>query len=184
MRLFVAIQLSDETRTALDRAQTELRKRCTDVRFLPLEQLHVTMKFLGEVPEADVPVVTEVAERAAQATRPFEMSLDGCGCFPARGPVRIVWAGLVEKTGVLCDLAESLEAALEPLGFARERRTFSPHITIGRVRADRSGDRLRRSVDTCRMQTVSQSVSSAVLMSSTLSPEGASYTPIATLNFV
>lgn len=183
MRLFVAIELSEELRRALRRTQDALRPKGPDVRWIPAEQLHLTVKFLGEVADRDVAGVSEAMVQAAAVSAPFDLELVKCGCFPERGAVRIVWAGAREAQGVLAGCVEQVEARLEPLGFPREQRAFAPHITMGRVKDDRSAGLLRRSVEACRIATMTQGVSSLTLMASKLSPKGSIYTPVIRAEF-
>ena len=158
MRLFVAIQLSDEVRSALMAMQHTLRRRCDGVRWTRPEQLHLTLKFLGEVLDAEVSGVAEAVERAAGRAKRFEISLNGSGCFPPQGPVRIVWVGVEEDSGELARCAQAMETELERIGFARERRPFSPHITIGRVREARSKGRTRSATEAHALRPVEQAV--------------------------
>ncbi|MFQ5590436.1 MAG: RNA 2',3'-cyclic phosphodiesterase [Phycisphaerae bacterium] len=181
MRLFVAIEFSDRVRSVLERAQTALRRKCEGVRWVRPEQLHLTAKFLGEVRDATVSIVGEAVARAAQRSGSFTMTVSGCGCFPQRGPVRIVWAGLTEQTGALTHCVDKVEEELEKEGFARERRAFSPHVTIGRVREDRSRGAIRSAAEGFALGPVEQSVSSITLMSSVLSSAGPTYTALRTI---
>ena len=183
MRLFVAIELDESVRALLSNAQAQLNRQCDGVRWIPAHQLHVTVKFLGEVRDADVSDVTDAVARGAARAAPFIMSIGGCGCFPKRGPVRIVWAGLAEPSGALLLCAEAVEDELEQLGFARERRPFSPHITIGRVREDRSGGQIRAATQAITLEPSEQWVASLTLMSSVLSPKGPTYSAVSRANF-
>lgn len=180
MRLFVAIELNKSVRSALTDVQAALSAKCNGVRWIPGEQLHLTVKFLGEVPEADVAKVAEAVARATAGAASFDMEIAGCGCFPPRGTVHIIWVGVREESGALLQCVERVEGELEPLGFAREHRPFSSHITIGRVREDRSGGRLRSVIEAYGFRSTEQSVSSITLMSSVLSPKGPTYTAVST----
>lgn len=180
VRLFIAITLDEQVRSRLAAVQARLRDRCQGVRWVRPEQVHVTLKFLGEVRDRDVPSVCAAVEYAAGAGKPFSLTVAGSGCFPKRGPVRIVWAGLDEPSGALLGLASALENECEKLGFPRERRPFSPHITIGRVREDRSDGKIRSAVDSFQFDSVSQSVEDVTVMSSVLSPKGPTYTAVST----
>jgi 2'-5' RNA ligase len=178
MRLFVAITLDDGVRSALGEVQADLKARCDGVRWIPQHQLHLTVKFLGDAPDRDVAKISEAVAKAASDSRPFSLEIAGCGCFPPRGAVRIVWTGANEHSGALLKCVEALETELESLGFARERKRFSPHLTIGRVREDRSGGRIREAADAHSYSPMNQAVASLTLMSSVLSPKGPTYTPV------
>jgi 2'-5' RNA ligase len=175
MRLFIAIELSDAVRRALAATQESLRPRCPDVRWIAPEQLHLTVKFLGDVADNDVTAVSEAMASAAATSKPFAMRIGEYGCFPERGAVRIVWTSAVEENGLLGGCVAAVEAQIEPLGFPREHRPFAAHITIGRVREDRSQGKLRTLVQAYRGQVIEQEVLSLTLMSSALSPKGSTY---------
>ena len=96
MRLFVAIELSGEVKASLIRAQSVLRKRCDGVRWLGEAAMHLTLKFLGDVDDNDVVETTEAVALGIDGSESFDMVVGGCGCFPDRGPVRIIWAGVSE----------------------------------------------------------------------------------------
>ena len=180
MRLFVAITLDDRVRSALGKAQTDLKAQCDGVRWILQHQVHMTVKFLGDAPDGDVAKIGEAVAKAAAGSRPFSFEIAGCGCFPPRGSVRIVWAGANEPSGALLQCVEALENEMESLGFPRERKRFSPHLTIGRVREDRSGGQIRAAADAHSYPSMNQSVVSLTLMSSVLSPQGPTYTPVTT----
>lgn len=175
MRLFIAIQLSDEVKTALRKAQRMLAAFDRVVRWLTPEQMHLTLKFLGEVENGAVTEVSAAADLAAEPCPPFEMVIAGAGCFPPRGRVRIVWAGIDEPSGALAAYSEQLEERCAEIGFERERRPFSPHLTVGRVREDPTGGRLRQAVEQTRVGPVSQRVDALCVFQSTLKPQGAEY---------
>ena len=180
MRLFVAILLDHEVRATLERVQQKLARECPDVRWVRPDQLHVTAKFLGEVPDRDAVRVSKALEQAAVRLGPFEMTLKRCGCFPPRGAVRIVWAGIEEPTGSLLRTVEAVEGALADLGFPRARRPFSPHITIGRVKFDTSGGSWRPAVSEFEFPAQVQPVEELTLMSSILAPRGPTYSVVST----
>lgn len=178
MRLFVAFLLDDAVRSGLASLCRGLSRRCDDVRWTQEELWHVTVKFLGDVPDGEVDHVTQALRLGAARSRPFSMTVGTCGCFPARGPVRIVWAGAVDDSRVMNETAGTIHAELEAVGFSSEARAWSAHITLGRVRQDRSAGRLRAVVEAARLASVLQRVESVALMSSILSAGGARYTPV------
>lgn len=178
MRLFVAIELDEVIRSRLARVQDSLRAQCHGVKWIPSDQLHLTVKFLGDVPDGKVTDVSDALARAAAPSAVCTLELRGAGCFPPRGPVRIVWAGGSEPTGALTNCVNAVEDELSKLGFERERRPFSAHITIGRVRQDDSGGRIRDAVSSVSYQDMTQEVHELTLMSSVLSPKGPTYAAV------
>lgn len=175
MRLFVAIELADVVRKSLVALQERLKGKWPDVRWTSPQQLHLTVKFLGEVADGDVPAVCEAVAKGAASVPPFRLETGVCGCFPERGAVRIVWVEAVEPSGALRDCVQAVEAQLAPIGFAPEARPFAAHVTIGRVREDRSHGGLRAAVEASRASAAGQDVTRLVLMSSELSPKGSTY---------
>ena len=178
MRLFVAIVLDERVRSRLAAVQERLRGKWPGVRWVRPELVHLTLKFLGDVGDGDVSSVVDSVALAAETCEPFEMKVAELGCFPSRGPVRVIWAGVREDTGALLACSEAVDSALELNGFERERRSFSPHLTLGRVREDRSGAGLREAVAQRELAETIQSVASIKVMSSVLSPSGPTYTPV------
>jgi len=179
--LFVAIWPGDLLRKSLRGLQDDLRKRCPGVRWTPPEQLHITVKFLGEVEDQRVPEIVAGLEKAAALCKPFDLRVVNAGCFPPRGDVRIVWAGVEDAAGVVAGCAGVVDAALEVVGFSRESRAFSAHITIGRVREDRSSGRLREFVESAKWGPQEQEINEIRLMSSVLSPRGSVYDTLAAI---
>jgi len=179
VRLFVAIELTDEVRDALQEVQKALGRAADGVRWVRPEQLHMTVKFLGETPDGEVPRVAEAVARSAARSRVFEMQLTECGCFPPRGLVRIVWVGTHEESGALQECVEAVEEEMDGIGFPKESRAFSAHLTIGRAKEGRSTDGVRLAVERGMVKPVRQSVGELTLMSSVLSPKGPSYSVVA-----
>jgi len=129
MRAFVAIELNDFCRAALDAATAQLRERIPGVRWVRTESLHLTMKFIGELAEIDLPdIITPLSQITAP---PFTMHVAGLSGFPTRGALRLIHAGVRDDAAALAPLHAAIEAAV---GGAPEARRFVPHITLGRVK--------------------------------------------------
>ena len=176
MRLFVAVELAKKLKDQLGAVQAALSEFSRDVRWPKPEQMHLTLKFLGEVPDERAADISEAAGVAAADSRPFEIRLGGCGCFPPRGRVRIVHVAVDEPSGALQECRDGCEKVFAGIGFAPERRPFSPHLTIGRVREDRTDGRLRQAVEGITPEVVVQSVDAIHVVQSVLTPTGAQYT--------
>jgi len=125
IRCFVAVELPSSMREEIGRLQNSIATN--GLRLVKPELVHVTIKFLGDVPQENVGQVAEALGRVKAA--PFPVRVKGMGAFPGRA-VRVVWMGL---EGNFQELYEKVEQALNPLGFAPEARGFSPHVTLGRV---------------------------------------------------
>ncbi|NIU74883.1 MAG: RNA 2',3'-cyclic phosphodiesterase, partial [Gammaproteobacteria bacterium] len=131
MRVFVAVNPTDEERARLDEASRPLREAGYPVRWLPPENVHLTLKFLGEVTDEQADEVTAAVAEAVAGLGSFDMTVSGFGAFPSPKRPSVVWAG-IEADEALRAVHERVESALESIGFPRETRPFRPHLTIGR----------------------------------------------------
>ena len=183
MRLFIAIELSDEVKAALRASQRMLSAFDRTVRWVTDEQMHLTLKFLGEVADDAVEEVNVAAELVVEASLPFEMVIAGCGCFPPGGRVRVVWVGVDEPGGALAACGARCEARYTEIGFDRERRPFSPHLTLGRVREDKTAGKLREAVDRVGIGPLRQNVAGLCVVQSRLTPQGARYAMVSRHRF-
>ncbi len=145
-RLFVAVHLPSDLVSGVTRVQTQLSRSRADVKWVEEENLHLTLKFLGELPEGRALDVREALGSVA-GVAPFQVSLRGVGAFPGHGGPKVVWVGLSEGASEFVRLAGAVDQALAARGFAAERRPASPHLTIGRVRGASNLEALRRGMD-------------------------------------
>jgi 2'-5' RNA ligase len=185
IRSFVAIDLPTPTKTALQDVAEQLRRQAPpdSVRWTRVEGIHLTLQFLGDVAEADLPhVKTALAEVGLQHA-PFTLTIGGMGCFPNARRPGVVWVGVQEESGALAALQRAIEKSLKPLGFEPERRAFHPHLTLGRTRKGiHSSDqyRLGEIIAAARVGELAQvHATSFRLMRSDLRPDGATYTVLA-----
>ena len=134
IRAFIAVDLTDEIRTCLDQVITQLRKSLENipVRWVPAENIHLTLKFLGDVSVSNLDMLKEILQTEVGAHHPFDFSVGGLGSFPSTRQPRVLWVG-VEAPPELSVIQRGIEGAMERLGYAREDKPFSPHLTIGRV---------------------------------------------------
>jgi 2'-5' RNA ligase len=178
MRLFVAIELSEEIRKRLVAIQETLRAHAPRLNWTRAENLHLTLKFLGEVRDADVPRLTE-ALATVRASAPIEISATHVQCFPPSGRIRIISAGM-PRVPALLRLAGDIDDACLAAGFPKEGRPWTPHITIGRAKEPlRPVLRSRLSPAAGQLPSPTMRVDRFVLFSSKLSQASASYAPIA-----
>lgn len=133
MRLFVAVHPPPEVSETLHRAARRLPV-AGEVRWIPPGNIHLTLKFLGDVHEQNLKGIEKALSAIRRRHRPFDAALSGFGAFPSKRKARVLWAGFGEGSEHLHELARDIESVLGPLGFERERRAFTPHATIGRAR--------------------------------------------------
>jgi 2'-5' RNA ligase len=177
LRTFIAIELPGDLREHIYARTSGLRSVARSVKWVPAENLHITLKFLGNMPETLLPEIEKAIREAVTSLSAFEMVFTGAGAFPEspKKPPRVVWVG-VEAPDVLYEVQRGVEAAMAPLGFEPETRPYSPHLTIGRVRQPPRGGLLRREMETLEGEKFGKVlVGEVALMKSTLHPAGARY---------
>ncbi len=182
MRLFVAVDLDDNLRRAAARAARTLRERLEraetyGVSWVGADNLHLTLRFLGEVGDATVAQIERVlGEPFAQP--PFDVELAAAGAFPPAGSVRVLWLGIAAGGDGLARLHDEVEARLAPFAFEREERPYRAHLTIGRFRAPAPA-RVRELIASAGIGTIGRcTIRRVTLYRSQLSPKGAVYSPL------
>lgn len=176
MRLFVGIGLPPECRRAIAAAVAPLRSGRTPVSWTPEGNLHVTLKFLGEVPPENADGVVRCLDASSRSVGPFDMAVEGAGAFPSLRAARVLWVGVREPLELVGKLHQNMEDALSGAGFPREERPFHPHITVGRARGGLPpgwGEEYARALSATRFGIVR--VTSFQLYESRLSPGGSTY---------
>jgi RNA 2',3'-cyclic 3'-phosphodiesterase len=176
IRAFIALELPEAVKSFLSRVSSDLKRAGGDVRWVRAEGVHLTLKFLGDIRGDLVPVLGKELEPVFSRHSPVELEVAGIGAFPNPARPRVIWAGLSDASGVLVHMASQVDAVLEPLGFPGEKRAFNPHLTLGRVRSNKSsGDlmnAIRRGMDIRGPAFVADH---AVLFQSILKETGAEY---------
>ncbi len=180
MRTFVAVELDDACRRGLLDAIESLQREAEGVRWVREDQLHLTLKFIGELDERDLPDTIECLQDAVGEVGPFTMRVGGLSGFPPRGTPRVIHVGVEEPTGALMALQEAVEENLaEGVGIKPESRRYIPHVTLGRVKKRSlcpSLDEMRGVLESDDFGAVE--VQSMVLMKSDLKPTGAVYSVV------
>ena len=180
IRSFVAIDLDAPVQQAVRAVQGELARINADVRWVRPEGLHVTLKFLGAVEAARLERVHAALAAAMADQPPLHVRVHGLGAFPGWRRPRVVWVGL-HGDGMV-ELAARVEDALAPLGFAREQRAFTPHLTLGRVNSPRGWTRLEEVCKAHLDDDFGESdIDAVAIYRSTLQRGGAVYTLLWTI---
>lgn len=179
MRLFVAVNVDPALQAPLAAVQANLKTTAAPVSWVKPENLHFTLKFLGEVPELRLPALQETFRSSVAGIDRFTLSLAGLGIFPPRGRPRVIWVGVAQGVEEMRRLQGRIDDTLLPLGFGREARPFQPHLTLGRVRDVGRLDALLRYIRGAEIGQVGQMhVRCVDLMRSELHPAGAVYTRV------
>jgi 2'-5' RNA ligase len=177
IRCFVAVDLASEVVATVAAVTAELRRAGGDVRWVGEENLHVTLKFLGELSPDRLGAVRAAVGAAARATAPFAVAAAGLGAFPTPERARVAWVGL--EGPALGRLAGRVDEALAGAGFPREERAFVPHVTIGRVRSPRGWSRVLAAMRPHWGAAFGVSrITEVLLYRSDLGPAGARYVPL------
>jgi len=181
VRSFIAISLAEPARAAVVAYLDRLRATVEGVAWTRPEHLHLTLKFLGDVDVARIPVLGERLRTVAAATGPFTLRVAGVGVFPSLARPRVLWVGVVAP--VLLTLSDGVEHACRAEGFAPEPRALRPHVTLGRVRDGGRGGKpdLGFLASDGDRELGSSPVADLVLFQSELRSDGARHTALVTL---
>jgi 2'-5' RNA ligase len=181
IRSFIAIDLPEEAKKGLARLRKELEKdEHRFVKWVDTGGIHLTLKFLGNIPAERVTEITGAMEKAAQGTSSFHLEISGLGAFPSLRQARVFWVGIGGEMDKLSRLQQNIDSALAALGFAKEERPFVPHLTLARIREGASPSERRSFGELVGSTTFEDKypvgVEAVRLMRSQLTPAGAIYT--------
>ena len=184
VRSFIAIDLPAGVRAELTSLEEDFKaRRHPFVKWVDPESMHLTLKFLGNVAADSIPQIVEAMSRAAKSHSTFKLEVAGTGAFPNWQRPQVVWVGVGGELDRLNSLQKGLESALSPMGFSTESRTFSAHLTLGRLRDRVTPDDRRRFAEFAQKVELTASLSFEVngirLIRSQLTPAGPIYTELA-----
>ena len=178
IRAFIAVQIAPKTVQRIFEAIGQLKLRVPDIRWIPPSNLHVTLKFLGDIDAAKVDPIAQALQRHLHPFSRFIISAKGLGVFPDVKRPRVLWVGLHGNR--LAALASTVETALQLLGFPPEKRGFTPHLTVGRWRqSDKSPTKLGEELGKWQSQEFGETeVRDVILFQSLLKSDGAIHRPL------
>jgi 2'-5' RNA ligase len=182
IRAFIAIELPEAILAELDQIEARLKPQMPHdaIRWVKADSIHLTLKFLGQVPSDQLAMITSSLRGAVAAHAPFVLEVKAAGCFPSTHRPRVVWVGVEEDGHRLHALQRAVENAIAPLGYPTEIRDFTPHLTLGRLARDvRPADQKRIGdvVQTAGVGSLGKwEVRQVALIKSDLKPSGAEYT--------
>ncbi len=180
MRCFIAIDIDADTREEIRKAVSYLKGYDADIKWVRVDVIHLTLKFLGEVREELIPEINKQLQMIGENHPPFSLTVSGTGVFPDYTKPRVLWIG-VNDNDQLQNLFSSVDRAMESLGFAPESRKFRPHLTIGRVKSKKGINTLVKELRRYRSHKFGKiDVNELNLMKSTLKPTGAVYDKVFT----
>jgi len=181
IRCFIAVEVPKDILAEIEKYLEQLREISSQVRWVKARGIHITLKFLGEI---ESPLLDQVKESLRSVTgivRPFTVTVHGSGCFPNPRRPRVFWLGLEQSMGTeLNVIYDWIDEKLIVLGFEKEKRKFSAHLTLGRVRTPANFDSLLNYMQKHPFPKRSFQVYEIVFMRSVLKPSGAEYIPLST----
>jgi 2'-5' RNA ligase len=184
VRSFIAIELPPTLIEPMQKEATLLQEMLSGqpVRWVPVENIHLTLKFLGDVSERNIPMITEILEAEASNHCQFEISVGGFGVFPNYSRPRVIWVG-VEGPDELLNLQRRIDLETTRLGYAPGQREFSPHLTFGRISRNAAPGQVRKISDLLRKHKLgflgAARITQVNLYKSVLGPDGAVYSKMA-----
>ena len=183
IRTFICIEVPETIKNRIERLQHELRKTQAQVSWTRAANIHLTIKFLGDIEAGQVNAVRVAVERATTGINGFEIEVNGAGCFPSIKNPRVLWVGLDQIPDELRKLQRNVEDELAREGFEREPKKFSPHLTIARIRSPHSAQSLAEKLIATGFEPETFRASEVIVMRSDLKPSGPIYTPQAIIKF-
>ncbi|MEJ2719414.1 MAG: RNA 2',3'-cyclic phosphodiesterase [Deltaproteobacteria bacterium] len=185
VRAFIAIALPEGVKLFLKELLAQLRSYGGTVRWTRVEGIHLTLKFLGNVGRDRLPELEQEVNLALRSQPAMLLHVSGMGAFPGLNRPRVLWVGIDDPHGRVVPMVANLENALERLGFAKEKRPYNPHLTLGRVKSGRlSPDLLTAIRQMIDLSGPSFEADHAVLFQSILKPSGAEYRALSRFNFL
>lgn len=186
MRAFIAIELPENIKNTLSKIQDELKTILPKVSWIKPQNLHLTLKFLGDISPRQFKEIKRIIAEAGQETPAFKVKLDDLGVFPSLRQARIIWAGINQDT-LVKQLAEILETKIAVIGIPKEKREFSSHITIARVKNPLNPEPSETGLKKAKIDLLSANLEfnagGITLFESVLGAQGSSYTVLEKANF-
>lgn len=178
IRTFICIEVPGSIKERIATLQQTLRQHDAKISWVKPSNIHLTLRFLGDVAAVRIPAVGAAVERAALQSRPLEIEAGTTGCFPSVKRPRVFWVGLPAVPDALADLHGWIEEELAREGFPPDDRRFSPHLTIGRVRSPQNASRVAEDLIATGFERESFHAAKVVVMRSDMNPGGSIYSPL------
>lgn len=178
IRSFLAFELPSEIKKVVARVSEELRQSTLKARWVKVDNIHLTVVFMGNIETEDIPAIAQGVNEVCQTFGSFDLSIKGVGCFPNRSNPRVLWLGLDGDLEPMSDFRDALQGNLTGFGIKEEKRKFKPHLTLGRFRKPKKMDSNEEQL-LSKYEDLSSPVCSLkelILFKSDLKPTGAVYT--------
>lgn len=174
IRAFLAIDLDDDLKPKINKIIREFKQIDANIKYVDLQNLHFTLKFFGDIDTEGIDVLAERIENVVKDFDSFNIKIKGCGAFPNKNRIKVIWVGL-DEDNILKELHDKLDKQFNSLGFDLDKK-FSSHLTIGRMRSAKGKNKVKSTIESFENVDIgSMEVSSIVLKKSTLTPAGPIY---------
>lgn len=178
MRTFIAVTLSENLHRYCTSLQEELKKLDLNVKWTEHENMHMTLKFLGETDDNTCEKVKEILKSTVREERCVRTKITEAGAFPRLKYPRVLWVGFGDEEKILENYFLEIEKQLKPLGFPPEKREFKPHLTLGRFRSQKNISAFIKKMESLRIEPLEGYIEKVVFFRSQLTPRGSIYTPL------
>ena len=174
IRAFLAIDSDDDLKPKINKIIREFKQIDANIKYVELQNLHFTLKFFGDIDTEGIDLISEKVEKVMKDFGPFDIKIKGCGAFPNKNRIKVIWVGLDEDK-ILKDLHDKLDKEFNSIGFDLDKK-FSSHLTLGRMRSAKGKDKVKDTLEKYEnMDIGSMEVTGIVLKKSTLTPNGPIY---------
>ena len=174
VRAFLAIELDDDLKPKINRLIKEFKKTDARIKYVELVNLHLTLKFFGEIDVNGLELLEEKIANVVSEFEPFDIKIKGCGAFPNNNHIKVIWVGIDDDV-IIKDLHDKLDKEFTRLGFDKDKK-FSTHLTIGRMKAAKNKDKVKSTIEEFSdIEIGEMTVNKISLKKSTLKPSGPVY---------
>ena len=181
IRSFIAIELAPPIKTKIEEIQKKLKSSASDVRWVRPEGIHLTLKFLGNIEQERISEISDIIEQCSTDTTSFTLKVHSLGAFPNESNPKVIWVGAEDDSGNLAKLQRALENKLASIGFKAEKRSYSPHLTLGRLKSPKGKRELSQNLaDHKQFECGMFEAKEVCLFKSELKPGGAIYSKLKT----
>lgn len=185
MRSFIAVEISCEIKDALGEIIAKFRGCGADVKWVRPANLHVTLKFLGDIDENDIVKISEIVRECSLDIKPFDLAIEGIGAFPDLEKPRVIFVNMCDEIENLSILFDRFNDKLSHIGIKKEDRKFEAHLTIGRVKSLKGIEPLLEMIEAEKTRCFGEEyVESVVFMMSELLPKGPRYSKLDTIKLL
>ena len=174
VRAFLAIDLDDDLKPKINRVIKEFKQIDTKIKYVELANLHLTLKFFGEIDTEGLELLEEKIAKVVSEFKPFDIKIKGCGAFPNNNHIKVIWVG-IDEDSIIRELHDKLDKEFTKLGFDRDKK-FSTHLTIGRMKSAKNKDKVKATIEEFSdIEIGEMTVNRISLKKSTLKPSGPVY---------